>query len=241
MFMLLKALALSLLGAALLEPGPPLADSAWIDGFVGYPQQYPLSCEIRSATDVANFWGRPTTEDQLIALLPHSDDPNLGFVGDINAPAGSLPPVGYGVYAAPIAQVLRRWGLDARAHYGFTLDQLKRELQAGRPVIIWGTYEMRQSPLIPFTTARGVGVLIVQWEHTYVAVGYDSGGVYLVDAYDASQRYFDYTTFSQGWSQLVQMAVTVQGRFIANSQLILRPAGGYTHVFRRGVEDLGPW
>jgi hypothetical protein len=66
----------------------------------------------------------------------------------------------------------------------------------------------------------------VQWQHTFIVVGYDAGedaggpgGLYMVDAYDAATRYFSYEVFTPAWEQLGRMAVTVQGVRIADSGL----------------------
>lgn len=42
-----------------------LPAEAYVTGFVGYPQQRSLTCEIRSAVDVASFWGVSITEEEL--------------------------------------------------------------------------------------------------------------------------------------------------------------------------------
>lgn len=228
---------------SLLMPWPQASGGAevWIEGFDPYPQQRPMSCEIRSATDVARFWGLPIGEADMTRLLPYSDDPNWGFVGSLDAPPGSLPPVGYGVYAAPIAQMLRRVGLNARAHYGYTLEALKRELEAGRPVIVWATYDMRLSPVILWKTASGREVPVVRHEHTFVALGYDATGLYLADAYDARVKHFTYEAFSAAWEQIGRMAVTVDGGRCPTPGYTYQTIGGYRHLFYKDIVDIGPW
>jgi hypothetical protein len=57
----------------------------------------------------------------------------VSHLGDADMPPGSMPPDGYGVYAEPVAAVLRDYGLDARAVYDLGLERLKSELLAGRP------------------------------------------------------------------------------------------------------------
>ncbi len=215
--------------------------SVWIEGFDPYPQQRPMSCEIRSATDVARFWGIPIVEVEMTRLLPYSDDPNRGFVGSLDARPGSLPPEGYGVYAAPIAQMLRRVGLNAQAHYGYTLETLKAELAAGRPVIVWATYDMRLSPVILWKTASGREVPVVRHEHTFVALGYDAGGLYLADAYDAEIKYYTYEAFLAAWEQIGRMAITVDGARSPTPGYTYQRTADYRHVLYHGQWDLGPW
>ena len=69
--------------------------------------------------------------------LPLSDNPDLGFVGDANGPWGQVPPYAYGVHAAPVADLLQKYGLDVEGGKGYTLEQMKEKLAAGHPVIVW--------------------------------------------------------------------------------------------------------
>jgi uncharacterized protein YvpB len=192
-----------------------LPPSAFIDGVVGHPQEHNLSCESRSATDLAAFWGVTITEDDFFRRLPKSDNPHRGFLGDVDQPAGTMPPYGYGVYAGPIAANLRSFGLDARAHRNWTLYDLKAEIAARRPVIIWSTYDMRLPGVQEWTSSDGETSLVVQWQHTFIAVGYDDapegGGITLIDAYDAGVKLFSYVAFDTAWAQLERLAVTVDG------------------------------
>lgn len=190
-----------------------LPPSAFVEGVVGHPQEHNLSCESRSATDVAAFWGVTLSEDDFFRRLPKSDNPYRGFLGDVDQPAGTMPPYGYGVYAGPIAATLRSFGLNARAHYEWSLDELKAELAAGRPVILWSTYDMKLPGVQTWQASDGQICVVVQWQHTFIAVGYDDadgGGVHLIDAYDAGTKYFSYEAFMPAWDQLGRQAVTVE-------------------------------
>ncbi|HIE38485.1 MAG TPA: hypothetical protein EYP77_05360 [Anaerolineae bacterium] len=206
---LLALLCLALPGAA--EADPEVPEEVYISGVVGHRQIRPLSCEARSAVDLAVFWGVSVAEGDFFAALPRADNPHQGFVGDVDDPPGSLPPGGYGVYAELVAVTLRRYGLDARAHRWLGLLRLKRELAAGRPVVIWATYRMLRPEIGSWTSADGSVSIIVQWEHTFIAVGYDAGGVYLLDAYDGRTHYYPIDRFVPAWMQLNEMAVTVEG------------------------------
>lgn len=189
------------------EPPP----SAFVQGVMGYPQEHNLSCEARSAADLAAFWGIPFTENEFFRRLPKSDNPNRGFVGDVDLPPGSMPPAGYGVYVGPVAATLRSFGLAAQARQGWSLDDMKAELAAGRPVIVWATYEMRQPGVETWVSSDGVASVVVKWQHTFIAVGYDESDLYLVDAYDGVKKSFSYEMFIPAWDQLGRMAVTVEG------------------------------
>lgn len=190
------------------EDLPPFA---LVEGIVGHPQERNLSCESRSATDLGAYWGAGFTEDDFFRRLPKSDNPQRGFVGDVDRPAGSMPPLGYGVYVEPVAATLRSFGLDAEVHRSLEMDSLKEELAAQRPVIVWATYDMQQPGVETWVSWDGVASAVVRWQHTFIAVGYDEGGVYLVDAYDGVTKYFSNEAFVPAWNQLGRMAVTVAG------------------------------
>jgi len=199
-------------GAGRFVQADDLPPAASVEGVVGHPQGRNLSCESRSATDVAGFWGVGFEEDVFFRRLPKSDNPQRGFVGDVDGPAGSMPPVGYGVYAGPIAATLRSFGLEAEARRGWSLEGLKGELAAGRPVIVWATYDMRLGDVERWVSWDGESSAVVQWQHTFIAVAYDEGGLTLVDAYDGVAKYFSFGAFTPAWDQLGRLAVTVEGR-----------------------------
>lgn len=210
--LILWAIVSLLLGSARAQDLPP---SAYIAEMVGHPQEHNLSCESRSAIDVAAFWGMTITEDDYFHRLPKSDNPHRGFLGDVDQPAGTMPPYGYGVYAGPVAANLRSFGLNAVAHRNWTLYELKAEIAAGRPVVIWSTYDMQLPGVQEWVSSDGETSLIVRWQHTFVAVGYedtaDGGRIYLLDAYDAATKQFTYGAFDTAWAQMERLAVTVYG------------------------------
>ncbi len=229
--LLLTFLALLLFQSEAVHASPEPPSAAFVSGVIGHRQERPLSCESRSAVDLAAFWGIGVAEEDFFATLPRSDNPHLGFVGNVDDPPGSLPPGGYGVYAEPVAIALRRYGLDAHAHRWLGMDALREELAAGRPVVIWATYRMLQPEIASWTAADGTVSLVIQWEHTFIAVGYDAEGVYLIDAYDGRTHYYPTAQFLPAWMQLNEMAVTVND---------LLPNHPYTwpEIRNRG---LSPW
>jgi uncharacterized protein YvpB len=160
---------------------------------------------------LAAYWGAVFSEDDFFRRLPKSDNPYRGFLGDVDLPPGTMPPAGYGVYGGPVASNLRSFGLDARSRREWDLEGLKAELAVGRPVIVWATYDMRLPGVEAWTSWDGATSAVVQWQHTFIAVGYDEGGLHLVDAYDGIEKYFAYEAFDLAWAQLGRMAVTVEG------------------------------
>lgn len=177
---------------------------------VGGKQSKNLTCESQSASDLAKFWGKPVAEMEFFNKLPRSDNPHKGFVGTPDSPPGGLPPNGYGVYAGPVAETLRQFGLDAEAHTNKGVNWLRQELAAGRPVIVWATYSFKEQPVKTYTPRDGQAVPVVPYEHTFLAVGYDDAGVYVIDPLAPATTLVSYADFTRGWNLLGQMAVTAR-------------------------------
>lgn len=189
------------------EPLPPYV----LLDLRGHAQQMPLSCESRSAVDLAAFWGVSIPEREFFDRLPKTDNPHAGFVGNVYEPWGRLPPSGYGVYAEPVAGLLRTYGLPSEVRYGLGLDGLRAELAAGRPVIIWATPRMAAYPVETYTTSDGQEVAVVRYEHTVIAVGYTQWAVYVVDAGTGYRWAYDSRALLRAWDKLGQMSVVVCG------------------------------
>lgn len=176
------------------------------------PQERNLDCELRSATDLAAYYGWNFTWQQLFEVVgvDPGGDPNLGFVGrSINDPVGGLYPAGYGVYAEPIARGLRQLGVPATAHSGKDVAWIKEQLAAGRPVVIWATYGLQPQQVVEWQSAAGVTVRAVPYEHTFVVAGYDQQGAWLDDPWGAVQRHYPWSALAASWALLGNMALTI--------------------------------
>lgn len=173
----------------------------------GKAQERSLSCESRSACDLLAHYGVGVAEDAFRLGLPVSDNPDEGFVGDVSGPGGQLPPAGYGVHAEPIAARLRAVGLPATAHRGRDLDWLRRQLAAGKPVIVWATSMLDAPPPVAMRDRRGRSFTAVRGEHTFLAVGYGPGNVLLVDSATGRERQVHARGFDASWATLGRQAV----------------------------------
>src|SRR5512139_2939337 len=67
-------------------------EAMYISGVSGHAQGYSLSCEARSAADLAAFWGISISETEFMEALPRSDNPDDGYVGNPNDAWGYIPP-----------------------------------------------------------------------------------------------------------------------------------------------------
>ena len=203
--------------APTLTPLPPtiqsatdgFTGSAFINNITGVNQSHSLSCESRSAVDWARYYGVSIAEDTFQSQLPQSDDPDSGFVGSPDGLEGSLPPNSYGVHADPVAALLRQYGLSAAAVHGYSLDDLRRQIASGNPVITWvyGNTWYASAP-VNYTASNGHSTWVIPFEHTVIVTGYDSSFIYILDG--GMVYYRPISQFTSSWSSLGNMAVIFQ-------------------------------
>ncbi len=231
-------IALVLAAAALtLAPRPAAAqipDQAYISSFVGRAQTYSLSCESRSAADWGAYWGVYIDETEFLNRLPRSDDPNKGFVGDVNGPWGYIPPAAYGVHAAPVAELLREYGLDAHAESGLSWDDLRAQVAAGQPAIVWVIGTVWAGTPRDYTTQAGETVTVANNQHSMVLIGYDEQRVHLVDALTGYTITHPLQNFLASWSVLGNMAVIGEGSGQLPAERQPSNASGNTYIVQPG-------
>lgn len=195
------------------EPPPPddggfPPTEASVYGVQGHAQISTLDCEARSAVDLAAYFGVGIDEWDFLNRLPGSDDPNEGFVGSYNGAQGRLPPASYGVHAAPVAALLREYGLNAYDQYGISWDEVRAEIASGRPVITWVIGNVWPSGYpVSYTPSNGNTTIVAAWEHTVIVTGYTSSTVTVVDGGMTYTRSLD--TFLSSWGVLGNMSITV--------------------------------
>jgi uncharacterized protein YvpB len=197
------------LPSATPEPTEPAAEPGeiFIEGIWGYPQTFNLSCESRSASDLARYFGVYFTELEFLYALPSSDNPDAGFVGDVHGFLGQLPPLGYGVHARPVAALMQSFGLNAKAHKGLPFDRVQDELSAGRPVMVWVIKDLGTSTPVEYTAADGDITIVARYEHTMIVIGIGEGYVTVLD----NDRVYSVPTdqFLNSWEVLGNMGITV--------------------------------
>ncbi len=192
-------------------PGPPTAtplvvpEEAYLYGFVGHQQYYSIGCEASVAVDLAKYYHVYLTEYDFQMALPKSDNPDLGFVGDVNGPWGQIPPDAYGVHAAPVAETLRAFGVPAVGGKGYTFDDIKAQLAQSKPVIVWVIGHMEYSDPVTYVDSQGATSIVAPYEHVVVLTGYNADTV----RYNNEGLYADVKieTFLNSWGVLGNMAV----------------------------------
>lgn len=203
--------------------GYTIPDSAYINHFNGHPQAHNLSCEARSAADLAGYWGLSVGEEDVLTRLPSSENPNAGFVGSVDDAWGYIPPSSYGVHAEPIASALQGLGVSAEAHTGMSMDELRREIAHDRPVIVWIIGQMWEGKADLIEMPDQQQVLVASYEHTMIITGYDSQTVQVFDPYYGVYETFDLPTFQRSWAVLGNMAVTAKGLHEPSQTAALTP------------------
>ena len=184
-------------------PLPPAAAS--IPNIYGGRPSYSLDCESRSAVDWAAYFGVNIDEIGFFNGLPSSDNPNKGFVGNVHGSWGQIPPYDYGIYAKPVAQLLRAYGLEADAVYGLTWQGLQAEIAAGEPAIVWVVGRVARGTPVSYIPSDGQQTTVVRFQHTVIVTGYDQNNVTVLDGDWVYQR--SVKDFLDSWSVLGNMAV----------------------------------
>ena len=194
------------LGAVNAQNGD-LPEKAYITDMVGYAQSYILSCEARAAVDWAAYFGVYLTENQFLNALPRSDNPEKGFVGDINGYWGTIPPYDYGVHPPPVAVLLRQFGLEASDRSNLSWDDLRREIAAGGPVIVWVIGQMWEGTPQTYQTNAGEHVVVARFEHTMILTGYNSSSATVIDTFTGQTKTFALESFLKSWAVLGNRAI----------------------------------
>lgn len=192
--------------ATATEPPPPaLPEEHFIRKISGHPQYFSLSCEAAVATDWAAYFGVTISEYNFQFELPRSDNPEKGFVGDVNAPWGQVPPYGYGVHAPPVAALLNRYGLPARAVKGWSVEEMKAELANDQPVIAWVIGNVVGGVPYEYTDKEGNTVIVAAYEHVVLVTGYSKTHL----RYISNGAFYDVPieVFENSWKVLGNMAI----------------------------------
>ncbi len=187
------------------SPTAVLPTQVKITNFTSWHQLLGLDCEASAATQWAAYLGFSLDELEFQRSLPVSDNPDYGFVGDVNGAWGLIPPHGYGVYAGPVANLLNKDGVQAVAYKDYTLDQLKAKLAQGIPVIAWVVGNVTSGTPVVYTDAESREVTVAAYEHVIVVTGYTQNTI----TYATEGNTYTVSTqrFLKSWGVLGNMVV----------------------------------
>jgi uncharacterized protein YvpB len=183
----------------------PLPAEYIITGFRGHHQLLAIDCEAAAAVDWAKHFGVVIDEREFQLRLPHSDNPDYGFVGDVSSVWGKLPPHGYGVYAGPVADLINTYGVQAKAYKGYTLEQIKAKIAQDIPVMAWVTGNVAPGVPVVYTDSLGRTYIAAAFEHVVIITGYDASHIRYI-----SEGITQFTTtraFLSSWGVLGNMVV----------------------------------
>lgn len=194
-----------------LTPTPGFPQEFYIRGIVGHKQYFKLGCEASVAKDWAWYFGTDINEFKFQYELPLSDNPDKGFVGEVNSPWGQVPPYGYGVHAEPVAALLRDYGLPARAVKDFTLEEMREHISEGKPVIAWVIGNVVGGIPYEFTDSVGDKVTVAAYEHVVIITGYNQDSI----RYNTNGKFFEIKDeyFLNSFGVLGNMALVFDGEF----------------------------
>lgn len=180
-------------------------------------QDHTLSCELSTAHMLAAWLKGPGNwEQQFLSVLPSSTsagvntcNPHRVFRGNVDGNArrddwysiscgrGHEAHLGYGVYAEPVAQVMRDFGIDARVSY-LNCEQLAGHVRNGRPAIVWFSHLVGQQAVWETEPEDGSSYVLFPGQHVRVVDGVKTQN---------GRTYFHYLdplpmhTGSQGWTE----------------------------------------
>jgi len=189
-----------------VETAVDIPDSYHIWNIWGHRQYLGLGCESSAVVDWADYFGVRISEFTFQVRLPLSDNPDKGFVGSVEGPWGQVPPYAYGVHAGPIAEVLREhYDMNAEGVKDFSIDEIKRELSSGEPVIAWVIGNCVCGIPYEYIDSEGDTVMVAVFEHVVILTGYDEKNI----RYMNNGKFYDipYENFSNTWSVLGNMVV----------------------------------
>jgi uncharacterized protein YvpB len=188
-------------------PTPTLPAVSIITDMKAYKQDRSLDCEARAAVDWAAYFGVTISEYDFQFNLPVSDNPDLGFVGTSNSLWGQTPPYAYGVYAEPVATLLQKYGVNAVALKGMTLEELKLQISLGHPVIAWVIGNCVGGVPTEYIDFQGNKTIVAAYEHVIIVIGYTNNRI----RYYSSGKMYEtpYEVFLNSWAVLGNMAIVL--------------------------------
>ncbi len=175
-----------------------------------------FSCNIYTAKMVLAYKGFSADATGLIAEIGYdanrvsdswTGNPYAEYVGNAD---GSW---GYGVYYPPIQNIFAARGISSDPRVGWNVSDLAREVQQGRPVVIWRYNGVSSGANISWTSDDGTYVHAFSGMHGGVVTGF-TGPVEAPTSFYLNDPWFgpfwiDVGTFDYYWSFANRMALIV--------------------------------
>ncbi len=161
--------------------GSALIDAPAINQF----PELPSGCEITAVAIMLNGYGVEVDKLTLAEMMPLSDDPNLGFVGDPYSYEG------WTIYPLALVDIIKQYTGTATVLTDTTLNVLRNTLRQGKPIVVWVSMD---------------GFYI----HAVCLVGYDSEGFYYNDPWTGEKNVFvGSEAFDANWASQGRLAISI--------------------------------
>jgi len=178
-----------------------------IAGFPVVQQVWALSCEYAATSAATAYYGGAISQQTFLKAIGRDENPHKGFRGSITRKWGGT--TDYGVYAEPIAAVLRADGfVHSYVFYGGA-STLRAEIAAGHPVVTWISGTWGGSVRVTKVDTAGNRYSLIPYEHAVTAYGYDDSGVWVMDPGVARKYHVSWAKFLRGWNRIDGMALVV--------------------------------
>lgn len=187
--------------------------------------ELPTGCEVTALCTLLNYLGFSIDKEILFDdFMPHTSNADCTFddkyIGDPRADNG------FGCNAPVVAETaenyLKSVNSDMRAMNltGTPFRELFYQIEQGRPVVIWGSVNMRDVTFkLRWTTQDGREAWFATLEHCLVLTGYDinNGIVYVCDPLKGNTEY-SLERAESVYDQMGQQAVIIYGDNEINSE-----------------------
>ena len=191
-----------------LTPTPATyPEEYYIEDVYGHRQYFSIGCEAAIAVDWARYYGVEIIEYNFQFEIPVSDNPDLGFVGDVHGPWGQAPPYAYGVHAGPVADMLQNYDLNAVAVKNYSLEELKAQLSNDNPVITWVIGNVVGGVPFEYTDSEGNVTTVAAYEHVVLVTGYNQDSIRYLNNGKTYDTPVD--NFLNSWGVLGNMAIVM--------------------------------
>ena len=182
-------------------------------------QESKLSCEAASLKMALSSKGVNVSESAIMQKIgydpaAHSGfvwgDPNKNFVGDIN---GKMCDTGYGVYWKPVALAASFWR-PSKYFSGGDVQNIVKAIQAGNPIVVWGTLPVKNLTDCSWRTSSGAYVKAIKQDHVRLVIGFmgDAQNPTKIILNDplSGRLYWDTDFFMNNWKAFDDSGVVVE-------------------------------
>lgn len=191
----------------ILKIPPEGSTSVQLVGMPSAIELSPVGSELTAVSVATAYWGSSISETAIYEALELSENPHIGFRGDIDGEYGGTED--YGVYAGPLAEVIAERGFNGEVFYADgDATALTSRIDSGLPVVVWMTYEAAAATaeriddgVRPFT--------VVESKQAAVVYGYDDEGVLLVDIAHGGYTHVNWTDFMRSWGYFDGMGLAI--------------------------------